>query len=209
MQPRTRPPNEIGSQALPDTLPKLVALACHDLRTPLATVRGLARTLEVRGGLEESTAGWLRLVEEASVEMAELIDQLSLAARIETGEYDPVRHPVATEALARQALSRFGETIELSGEGAVVLAEEKVMVRAIAALARCLLRHGGLERARLELRGTSLVFTPVDAETAPVLLGMELRDLQAAIAVRLVDALGGDTAYEQGELRVRLPAASA
>jgi signal transduction histidine kinase len=196
-----------GVFALPDSLPKLIALACHDLRTPLATVRGFARTLEGRGELEEPSLGWVRLIEQASIEMAELIDQLSLAARIEAGEYDPVRQPVSTEVMARQAVRTLAGRIALSGRGEAVLVDEKAAVRALAGLGRCLLRHGELERARLELRGPVLVFAPVGAATAAVMLGEDLRDLRAAIGVRVVRALGGEAVHTGGELEVRLPAA--
>ena len=36
-----------------DDFPRLVSLACHDLRTPLATVFGFARTLVRMEGLGE------------------------------------------------------------------------------------------------------------------------------------------------------------
>jgi signal transduction histidine kinase len=37
---------------------KLVGLACHDLRTPLATVYGFARTITRAEGLEPTLVGY-------------------------------------------------------------------------------------------------------------------------------------------------------
>jgi len=39
--------------------PRLVSLACHDLRTPLATIYGFARTLTRDEGLDDRTARFL------------------------------------------------------------------------------------------------------------------------------------------------------
>jgi signal transduction histidine kinase len=169
-------------------------------------VRGFTRTLTGQDALEEPALGWLRLVEEAAAELGDLIDQLSLLARIEAGSYEPLRQPVSTERLAQQAQAALGR-LELAGAGERVLVDERAAQRAVTAFARCLLRHGELERARLELRGPLLAFSPVDGSTAAVLLGEDLRDLQAAIGVRIVRALGGEAVHADGELRVSLPAA--
>jgi signal transduction histidine kinase len=192
---------------LPDSFPKLIGLACHDLRTPLATVRGFMRTLAAHGDFDEASREWLNLVDEASAELAGLIDQLSLAARIEAGEYDPARQPVASDVLAQRAAAALEGRIDVAGEGAPVLVEEKAAERALTGLGRCQLRHGELERAQLELRGPAIAFAPVDARTAAVMLGDDLRDLQAAVAVRVVRALGGEVAHSDGELLVSFPAA--
>jgi signal transduction histidine kinase len=41
-------------------IPKLVSLACHDLRTPLATVYGFARTITRADGLDPTLAATRR-----------------------------------------------------------------------------------------------------------------------------------------------------
>ena len=40
------------------TFPKLVSLACHDLRTPLATVYGFARTIARAEGIDPKLGGY-------------------------------------------------------------------------------------------------------------------------------------------------------
>ena len=74
----------------------------------------------------------------------------------------------------------------------------------MAALARCALRHGGLEQVTLKARGRELELAPVTTAAAPVLLGEDLRDLGAAIAVRQLRAQGGSLELDGETLRIRL-----
>ena len=71
---------------------RLVSLACHDFRTPLATMQGrFSKTLLRRGGSRRDPAGrWLANDRDGRRELIELIELLSVAARIDGGRYDPV-----------------------------------------------------------------------------------------------------------------------
>ena len=53
--------------------------------------------------------------------------------------------------------------------------------------------------------GPRVVFGPVTAEAAPIVLGESAKDLGAAVAVRLVRALGGEVALDGEHLLVTLP----
>src|SRR3954468_9181562 len=86
---------------------KLVSLACHDVRTPLATVHGFVKTIERTVELEPPTDRYMEMIGAASAQMAELLDELSLAARIEAGRYDPAFRDTDTLALARGAQERL------------------------------------------------------------------------------------------------------
>jgi len=184
---------------------RLVLLACHDLRTPLATVHGFAHTLARDDELDETTARYVGMIGTASGQMAELIDQLSVAARLEAGRYDPPLRAADTFALAQGAAEKLGEErVGVTGEGAELETDPDAMERAVAALARCLLRHGGLERVEVDVRGPELALTPVTPASAPVVLGEDLRDLGAAVAVRVVRARGGSIEVDGETLRVRL-----
>src|SRR5207237_4212835 len=80
----------VSMSAVQDTsFARLVSLACHDLRTPLATVHGFARTISRTGDLQEPQSRYVEMIEAASGQLAELLEELSLAARIEGGRYDP------------------------------------------------------------------------------------------------------------------------
>ena len=180
-------------------------LACHDLRTPLATVHGFAHTLERTGELDDTSARYVGMIGSASGQLAELLDELSIAARLAAGRYDPPLRAVDTLELARTAAARLGEErVEVSGEGGEVELDQDASERAVAALVRCALRHGGFEQVALEVRGRELVVSPVTPASAPVLLGDDLRDLGAAVALRVVRARGGEVAVEGETLRVRL-----
>ena len=69
--------------------PRLVSLACHDLRTPLATVAGFAHTLARLDELDPPADRYVEMMIAASGEMTELLDGLGLLARIEAGRYEP------------------------------------------------------------------------------------------------------------------------
>lgn len=186
--------------------PRLVSLAAHDLRTPLATVSGFAKTLTRSGELVEPAARYVQMIEAASDEMAELLDELGLAARIAAGRYSPALREVDTLELAEAAAARLGEErVRTTGEGATVRVDKDATDRAVSALVQCALRHGGLEQVDVTVDGPEIAVSPITDSAAPVVLGEDLRDLGAAVAVRLIRALGGDVALEGATLRVRLP----
>jgi signal transduction histidine kinase len=185
---------------------RLVSLACHDLRTPLATVSGFAKTLTRSGKLEDPAARYVGMIETAAGQMAELLDELGLVARIEAGRYEPALRDVDTLELARSAAEELGEErVLVSGTGAVVRVDVESTQRAVAALVQSALRHGGLEEVAVEVDGAELRVSPVTDASRPVLLGEDLRDLGAATAGILIRELGGGLGVEDGTLHVRLP----
>jgi signal transduction histidine kinase len=186
--------------------PHLVSLAAHDLRTPLATIHGFAQTLIRMGDLGEPKQKYMEMIDAASRQLAELLDELGTAARIEGGRYEPSLQPVDTLELAQAAAAQLGEErVRVSGEGAEVHVDPEATERGVAALAQAALRHGGLEEVELSVEGRSLTISPVTAASAPVVLGEELRDLGAAVGARVVRALGGSVALEGDKLTVQLP----
>jgi len=185
---------------------RLVMLACHDLRTPLATVLGFTQTLARLEQLgEEPASRYVEMIDAASGQLSELVDELALGARIEAGRYEPVRDELDTLELVKAAAQRLGEDrVEAGGKGATVQVDVNATRRAVAALARCALRHGGLERVTLTARGQQLELETVTAAAAPVLLGEDLRDLGAAIAVRQLRAQGSSLELDGERLTVAL-----
>lgn len=186
--------------------PRLVSLACHDLRTPLATVSGFARTIARRDGLADAAAGYARTIEEAAGQIAELLDGLSAAARIEAGTWESAPAQVSTADLAAAAEARLGDDrVSVAGDGGAVTVDVRATERAVLALVRCALRHGGLDEVVVSARADAIHVRPVTPASAPVLLGDDLRDLGAAVAVRVVRAQGGQVALDGDTLCVRLP----
>lgn len=185
---------------------RLVSLACHDLRTPLATAHGFAKTLVRVGGLEPPRDRYVEIMSQASEQLGELVDLLSLTARIESGRWEPQLREVDAAELARRAAARVGnEKASVSGEGAVVRTEPDAAETAVFAFAYCALRHGGLEAVELRVDGAEIGVAPIVPSAARIVLGEDLRDLGAAVAVRVVAALGGSTELDGEVLRVRLP----
>jgi signal transduction histidine kinase len=176
---------------------RLVSLACHDLRTPLATVQGFAKTMLRLDEIEpEKQTRYLGLIDGASDELVLLLDQLSLAARIEGGRYEPVLREVDSLELAPEGAAGTGATVRVDPEAAE---------RGIAALARAAARHGGVEVATT-VDGARISIAPVVAAAAPIVLGEEPKDLGAAVAVTALRAMGGEVELEDEQLTVTLPA---
>ena len=188
------------------SFPRLVSLAAHDLRTPLATIHGFAQTLVRMGDLGEPKQRYLEMIDSAALQLAELLDELGVAARIESGRYEPALQAADTLDLARGAAEQLGEErVVVSGEGAEVQLDVEAIQRGIAALAQAALRHGGLEQIELRVAGATLAISPVTPASGPVLLGQELRDLGAAVAVTVIRALGGSVTLDGDTLEVELP----
>jgi signal transduction histidine kinase len=186
-----------------------VSLACHDLRTPLATAHGFARTLSRTGSLGEAETRYVDMIEQASAEIGELVDALGLLAQIESGRYQPALRPTDPLAIARGARELAGtEGIEVAGEsGAPVTVDAPAAERAIAALAVCMQRYGAVDRVHVDVADTRITLEPVKPEAAPVVLADDLRDLGAATARAVLEAFGGSLELAGEKLTVRLPAA--
>jgi hypothetical protein len=63
-----------------------------------------------------------------------------------------------------------------------------------------------LEQVDVTADGQSIAIRPVTDSSGAVVTGADLRDLGAAVAVRLVLALGGSVELEGDSVVVRLPA---
>ena len=179
-----------------DDFARLVSLACHDLRTPLATVAGFAKTLLGRDDLDaEKQARYLSLIDDSADDLVRLLDLLSLAARIEGDRYEPNVQKADSLELAPDGAT---------GTGAEVRVDTDSVRRALAGIQRAAARHGGVD-VSVAVDGASVAFEPVVEEAAPVVLGESLKDLGSAVGVRVLRA--GDARVElDGErLVVTLP----
>ena len=165
---------------------------------------GFARTITRSKDLDPTLVSYSEMIETASQQLAELIDELSLAARIAGERYDPSVEPVSTAVLAAAAAERLGaERVGVSGAGADVVVDVEATKRSVSSLVQCALRHGGLEHVDVVAEGTELRVSPITPASAPVVLGEDLRDLGAAVAVMHVERLGGSVAVEDGTLTIR------
>jgi len=179
---------------------RAVSLACHDLRTPLATVSGFTKTLARGGSLDDNSSRYVEMIDVAAQQLAALLDELGRLARIEGGRYDPVLAAADTLALA----SSPDERVSATGEGATIETDPPAVQRALEALALAAARHGGVDDVVWSVRGRELELRPVTAEAAPVVLGDDPKDFGALVGRRVIEALGGSVELDGEALRVRL-----
>ena len=145
---------------------------------------------------DEKRLRYLGLIDSAADELVLLLDLLSLAARIEDGRYEPVLHEADSLALAPEGSS---------GTGATVIVDPEAVTKALGSLVRAATRHGGVE-VSTSVAGPSISIEPVVAEAAPVVFAEQQKDLGAAVAVRLLHALGAELTLQGERLTVTLPA---
>ncbi len=196
----TTPPS--GPEA---PFPRLVAIACHDLRTPLATVHGFARTLQ-REPLGDPADRYIEMIDLASLQIAELLEELALVARIEAGRYEPQLETVDSLALVEDASAELPEDpVNVTGWGAPVRVEVESTRRALRQLLRAARRHGGLDAIDVSVGGPEVAVSPLVGTAAGVVTGEDLKELGAAAAVRLIVALGGSVAVAGDRLAIVLP----
>jgi signal transduction histidine kinase len=180
--------------------PRLVSLACHDLRTPLATIYGFARTLTRGEGLDDRTARFLGMIEEASEQMTAMLDDVGTAARIASGRWEPVLRTADTLELARSEDERVGA----SGEGATIETEVETVSRGLRALAIAAARYGPAERVEWRVSGRELELSPISADAGPVVTAEDVRDLGSVVARLAIEELGGSLELAGETLRVTL-----
>jgi signal transduction histidine kinase len=185
--------------------PELVSLACHDLRTPLATVAGFAATLIKMGDLDEQQARYLALIDAAATQLGEIIDDLGVVARIEGGRFEPAVEPVDSLDLITMAADRLdNDSVRVSGSGAVVRLDRELAVRAVCSMVNAAIRHGGVGTVAVTVAGPVIELAPVSGQTAEILRGDELRDLSAAAGRQMLEAQGATVVARDGALVIAL-----
>ena len=177
---------------------RVTSLAVHDLRTPLATIFGFARTMQRAAELEPPVSRYVEMIIAASEQMTELLEELGLAARIAGDRYEPVLADVDTLELARAAVS------VADGTGTTVTTDPPTVQRSLVALEECARKHGGVASVSLHVDGRELTFEPVTEQAAPVILGENLKDLGSVVAITAIRALGGTVELEGERLLIRL-----
>lgn len=187
-----------------DTFARLVSLAVHDLRTPLATVSGFARTLQ-RGDLGDPGNQYVQMMVAASTQLADLLDDIGLVARIESGRWEPNVQDVDLYELAQEAAAQV-EGARAEGDGGIVRVDRDAATTALRQLASCARRHGGVDEITIAVSGPEAAIEPVSEAAAPILMRVQMKDLGAAIAARIVSAVGASIELDDARLVVRFPA---
>jgi signal transduction histidine kinase len=189
-----------------DRFAQIVSIGAHDLSTPLATVYGFAKTL-AKSDLEEPAARYVEMIEAASAQLRDLVDELSMVTRIERGRYSPALTEADSLELARNACAELEERVEVTGEGATVRVDpvQNATGRAISRLAKAASRHGGIDSVTLVVHGPELEISPLLDNAVGVVTGDELRELGAVAAAEHLRAIGGTVTAADERLLIRLP----
>lgn len=85
---------------------QLIASVSHELRTPLTSVVGFAKLLEIEGSdlAVDERAMVIRTIAEEGVDLANIIDDLLVAAKAESGTLELVSVPIDLRAQAAQVV---------------------------------------------------------------------------------------------------------
>jgi signal transduction histidine kinase len=187
---------------------QLVTLACHDLRTPLATAAGFAHTLERLDEIGQPAGRYVEMIGAATDQLADLLDELSVLARLESGRYEPQLRAISARALADDAARRLDhDRISVDGDGAEVRADQEWAARSVSAVAEAARRHGGLEQISIRVHGTVISIVPVLPEAASIATGDELKDFGAAVGARVLAAAGAGVEIAGEAVHIRFPQA--
>jgi two-component system, OmpR family, sensor kinase len=135
-------------EASESRLRTFAADANHELRTPLAAIRGYAELARRhRGPLPEDVAHALSRVEAESTRMSELVDELLLLARLDAGRplaaepVDMTRLVIDATSDARVAGPRHKWQLELPEEPVLVRGDEQRLRQVLANLLSNAARH--------------------------------------------------------------------
>jgi len=187
------------------TFAQLVSLACHDLRTPLATASGFAHTLQRLEALEPPADRYVEMIGVASEQMTHLLDFLGAAARIEADRYEPLTREAETRSLVEAAIQPLGDAATVTGDGAPVRVDPRWAQTALGALGECIRRHGALTQVTYAVDGPEVSIGPVLEGVGAIVVGDDLRDFGSAVSMKVLAAMGAEIQLAHDRLVVRLP----
>jgi len=139
--------------------------------------------------------------------MAELLDLLGAAARIEAGRFDVQAREDDSRRLVDAAVASLDGHAVAEGGGTTVQVDPRWAETSLASLAECVRRHGALEQVTLTVDGAAVSIGPVADGVGAIALGDDLKDFGAAVGSRVLDAMGAELEVDGERLVVRLPQA--
>jgi signal transduction histidine kinase len=172
----------------------------HDLRTPLAIVRGYAETLQLKKGqlsVEEEKA-YGELVVSKIRQVEKMVGQLFELSKMESASFEMRREPFVFSEILQEVVRGRGYKIECQNceEGSYVDADISMMERVLQNLvvnAVAYSRNGGKVVIRLDRTGEELIFRienegePLRADLIQWLNGTEgVRPARPAIGLEIV-----------------------
>jgi signal transduction histidine kinase len=184
---------------------RIVALACNDVRTPMATLTGFSKAL-AGTGLEGAAAEYARTIAAAAGQIDEIVGELGLVARIAEGRYRPVVQVTDLRELMDAVAAQFEPgRVSVEGDGAAVAVDRGPAERSLASLVRTTMRNGALDRLTVVVAGAAAVLAPIEPNARPVVTGREVREFSAAAALRVLAAQGATSSLDGDRLVVTFP----
>ena len=204
-------------QTLNQALRDFVAVASHDLRTPLTSILGASSTLTRWDGIEpEQRAEFLAIIERQANHLSRMVDDLLTVSRIEAGALETQSQVIAVrEALDRvvEDFAQRASDIRIAGDDLTVIADPDHLERMLVNFVGNALKYGA-PPVEIDARssGDFVEFRVRDhglgipKEFVPRLFGKFARGdaartqggtgLGLSIVQGLARANGGDTWYE-------------
>jgi signal transduction histidine kinase len=193
----------------------LLAGFAHDLRTPLATIYGFAKTIERQGDLSETQARFLGLIADAAADMDRMIENLTLVGHVLEGRWVPDPVPIATDALAALVVTAVrprpdGRPVELTaGVAGTVATDPARAPGALALVAEAALRlDPGCPAATVAPTLDGIRIAPF-ADHLVAVVAEPGRDVPVEAARMALERLGGAIAADGATVVVRFAPGSA
>jgi signal transduction histidine kinase len=157
------------ARALEHAKDEFLAVAAHELKSPLTSIRGFAQLL--RRGARNAPQGqerrgdmqWVEKIEGQTERMARLIGELTDAARADLGHFDLRRRPVALGALLR----RVAEAQQVTTE------QHKILLDIPPILLFVLGDEARLEQVFTNLVANAIKYSPAESEIRITVLVVE------------------------------------
>ncbi|GAA3403208.1 HAMP domain-containing sensor histidine kinase [Paenibacillus hodogayensis] len=139
-----------------------IAGISHDIRTPLSMVLGYASELEEDGRISDQQRGHAGVIRRQAEKLRSLVSDLNLVSMLEYDMQPLVPKPVRLAALARQIASdmlnngldpRYRLEIDELNENAQVMADERLLLRAMSNLVHNSIKHNS-DGCEIRLRTT-------------------------------------------------------
>jgi two-component system sensor histidine kinase KdpD len=191
----------------------LLAGFAHDLRTPLATIFGFAKTIERQGALDDTQGRFLGLIMDAASDMDRMIENLSLVAHVLEGRWTPSLEPASTAALAAAALEAAtvradGRALEAAaGVDGTVSTDPARAPRVLAIVAEAALRlDPGRAVATVAPSADGVRVGPFEPHLVTVVTEPG-RDIPVEVARIVLERLGVRLEPDGDHVAVRFPAA--
>lgn len=146
---------------------ELIANVSHELKTPVAIIRGFSETLQAGALHKPEAEGFLDRIVEASARIGELVERLLLLARLEEPDFRPRRRLLNLNELVAELVKSWRQVaVERGVDIALDLPETPIMIQADAELLRQAIDNLTDNALRYSPKGTVVRLAVVPDESA-------------------------------------------